>query len=175
MRYYLIIPIMISALSVTYTSCGKNESEFLPEMEQPRPPDDNNASVDSTDHNTPDNGGQNPVNNKLTIRVGENVFAVTLGDNAAAKAFKAVLPLTVNMSEMNGNEKYYYLSGNLPTATSHFATIRAGDLMLYGSSCVVLFYETFQTSYSYTRLGVVENPSGLASALGSGRVTVRFE
>lgn len=83
--------------------------------------------------------------------------------------------MTVLMSEMNGNEKYCYLSGNLPTAASNPGTIRAGDLMLYGSNCVVLFYETFQTSYSYTRIGRADNPSGLAAALGSGNVTITFE
>lgn len=76
---------------------------------------------------------------------------------------------------MNGNEKYYYLPDNLPTSSSNPGRIQTGDLMLYGSSCVVLFYESFSTSYSYTRLGRVDNPSGLASALGSGSVTVSFE
>ena len=83
--------------------------------------------------------------------------------------------MTVNMPDLNRNEKYYYLSGSLPTAASNPGTIRTGDLMLYGSNCVVLFYESFSTSYSYTRLGRVNNSSGLASALGSGSVTVTFE
>lgn len=47
--------------------------------------------------------------------------------------------------------------------------------MLYGPSCVVLFYESFATPYSYTRIGKAENAEGLAQALGSGDVRVRFE
>lgn len=79
------------------------------------------------------------------------------------------------MSEMNGNEKYHYLSENLPTDSYRPGTIQTGDLMLYGSSCVVLFYETFSSGYSYTRLGQIDNPKGLAAALGGGDVSVRFE
>lgn len=47
--------------------------------------------------------------------------------------------------------------------------------MLYGSRTLVLFYETFSSSYSYTRIGVVDDVSGYVSALGSGNVTVSFE
>ena len=48
--------------------------------------------------------------------------------------------------------------------------------MLFGSDCLVLFYESFSTSYSYTPLGAVENPQGLADALSSGsaQVTLRL-
>ena len=51
----------------------------------------------------------------------------------------------------------------------------SGNLMLYGNNCVVLFYETFNSSYSYIRLGAIDDHSGLAAALGSGNVSVRFE
>ena len=121
-----------------------------------------------------DNGSNNNSNN-LKITIGPVSFNATLDNNETAKAFKRLLPMTVDMSELHGNEKYYYLSKGLPTASSNPGTIRTGDLMLYGSTCVVLFYETFSTSYNYTRLGRITNPSGLASALGSGGVNVTFE
>ena len=47
--------------------------------------------------------------------------------------------------------------------------------MLYGSDCIVLFYETFRTSYSYTQIGRLDSTSGLPDAVGAGSVAVRFE
>lgn len=114
------------------------------------------------------------MSNQLTITVGIASFTATFADNATAAAFKSRLPLTLNMSELNGNEKYFYLPESLPAAASNPGTIQAGDLMLYGSDCLVLFYETFRTSYSYTRIGRIDNPSGLAAALGRGSVSVTF-
>ena len=83
--------------------------------------------------------------------------------------------MTVNMMELNGNEKYVDLPQGLPTAASNPGTIRAGDLMLYGSSTVVLFYKTFSTSNRYTRLGRIEDVTELAAALGTGNVLVTHE
>jgi len=111
----------------------------------------------------------------IRVIVGDKIFKATLADNATAEAFGNLLPLTLNMTELNGNEKYNYLSTNLPSSPSNPGTIHAGDIMLYGRNCVVLFYETFNTSYSYTRIGSIDDPAGLADALGAGNVTVKFE
>ena len=112
---------------------------------------------------------------RMRVTAGGKTFMATLADNATAEAFRALLPLTVDMTELNGNEKYYYLPTTLPTAASNPGTIHSGDIMLYGNSCVVLFYETFNTGYNYTRIGAIDDPAGLAQALGSGNVTVKFE
>ena len=83
-------------------------------------------------------------------------------------------PLTLDMAELNGNEKHVDLPKPLPTNAARPGMIRVGDLMLYGSNTLVIFYSTFQSSYSYTRLGRVDDPAGLAGALGSGSTRVVF-
>jgi hypothetical protein len=115
------------------------------------------------------------MNTKLRIRIGSDTFIATLFDNATTTAFVARLPLTVSMTELNGNEKYYDLPQSLPTNALNISTAQAGDLVLYNANTLVLFYETFSTSYRYTRMGRIDNPTGLATALGRGNVTITFE
>src|SRR3954470_24219660 len=112
---------------------------------------------------------------KLKITIGVNTFTATLYNNATVTAFKTRLPMTISMRELNGNEKYFDLPDNLPANASNPGTIQAGDLMLYGSNTLVLFYKTFSTLYNYTRLARIDNPPGLAAALGSADTTVKFE
>jgi hypothetical protein len=51
---------------------------------------------------------------QMRIKIGSSNFVATLDDNPTATAFKALLPLTVEMQELNGNEKLYRLPNNLP-------------------------------------------------------------
>ena len=111
---------------------------------------------------------------RVWMTVGKSRFAITLADNAAARAFAAQRPLTLDMSELNGNEKYASLPKALPANASRPGTIRSGDLMLYGADTLVVFYLTFNSSYSYTRLGRVDDPHGLSQALGPRGVRVVF-
>lgn len=116
-----------------------------------------------------------PTNNTMKITIGSTVFTATLATNATATTFKAMLPLTLTMNDFNDNEKIAALPNSLPTAASNPDTIQAGDIMLYGSSSLVLFYQTFPTAYSYTRIGAIDHPAELQAALGAGRVTLKFE
>ena len=115
------------------------------------------------------------MDNRITVRIGHKAFAATLADNATAAAFKKLLPLSLTMSELNANEKFARLSVSVPTQASTPPTIRAGDLMMYGSSTLVLFYKSFRTTYSYTNIGRVDDIAGLEAALGSGHIDVTFE
>ena len=168
--------LLFSFTANTLVACSDNDP--VEEMtEVPTPPSDEGED-DNEENNNEENNGDNNDNElmerNITITVNGTSFAATLEDNEAGRAFAALLPLTLDMSEMNGNEKYHYLDESLPTESYRPGTIQTGDLMLYGSSCVVLFYETFSSGYSYTRLGRIDNPEGLAAAVGRGNVTVSF-
>lgn len=102
-------------------------------------------------------------------------FDLRLADNETARAFDELLPMELSMSELNGNEKYCYLDAPLPSNAESVGRIEAGDVMLYGDSCIVIFYESHDTSYSYTRIGTVEDPGSLAEALGAGEALVSFK
>lgn len=118
----------------------------------------------------------NPISgNKLKIKVGDKVFTATLLDNATSNAFVAQLPLTIKMNELNNNEKYADLPKSLPINPSVPPSIQVGDLTMYGSRTLVLFYKGFSTSYSYTKIGKIDDVTGLVAALGSGDVNVSFE
>ena len=78
------------------------------------------------------------------------------------------------MNELNGNEKYYYFNSDLPSNPSKIDRINSGDLMLYGSDCLVLFYDSFNTTYSYTRIGAIDNPDALREIVGSGNINVNI-
>jgi len=132
--------------------------------------------VAAENHNTQnDSNNNNTLINHMKIKIGSKTFTAKLYDNATVTAFKDLLPLTLNMDELNGNEKYFHLSTDRPINALNPDTIHTGDLMIWGSNSLVLFYKTFSTSYSYTKLGRIEDTSGLAEAVGEGSVTVTFE
>lgn len=184
-RCIIVMVLLLVTTASALTACSPDDEPITENTVTPFPnpeePGNNDNSGDENDDsgngngNNENNGGENEMNRNITVRVGDRSFTATLEDNATAHAFFALLPMAVTMNEMNGNEKYHYLSENLPTDSYRPGIIHNGDLMLYGSSYVVLFYETFSSSYSYTRIGRIDNPSGLASVLGRGNVNVTFE
>lgn len=113
--------------------------------------------------------------NKIRITVGSKTFKATLYDNATAKAFMGLLPFTIKMDDLNGNEKKYHFPKSFPTDNRNPKQISNGDLMIWSGNTLVLFYRSFSTSYSYTKLGKIDDADGLTSAVGSGDVTVKFE
>ncbi|MGL6103334.1 MULTISPECIES: cyclophilin-like fold protein [Exiguobacterium] len=109
----------------------------------------------------------------VLLQIDETTVPIRFADNETAMALQKRLPLTMQMKELNGNEKYHYFPFSLPTNPKNIGTVQAGDLMLYGSDCLVLFYESFQTDIKYTRIGWVE-PNRLPELLSADTVRVQM-
>ena len=102
----------------------------------------------------------------MLMTIGTQRFTVSLENNPTTRALVQLLPITLDMLELNGNEKHGRLPSSLPTDAVRPGTIRTGDVLLYGSDTLVVFYDTFQSSYSYTPIGRIKESAGLAQALG---------
>lgn len=115
------------------------------------------------------------MNNKIKVIIGTKVFVATLFENETAKEFKKMLPITLNMRDLNKNEKYFHFSKSFPMDKFSPKMINSGDLMLWNDNSFVLFYETFSTNYQYTKVGKIDNPNMLAQTLGSDDIKITFD
>ena len=135
--------------------------------------DETNNQNNSTNQQESNNksSNSNEVIKSVKAIINRKEYVINLEDNETANSFANLLPQELNMSELNGNEKYIYLDTTLPTNSSNPKRINAGDVMLYGNNCLVIFYKSFDTSYSYTRIGHIDDLPNL----GNGNITVKFE
>ena len=138
-----------------------------------------NTSNESYTNTVSNENNTNLVNNEsedkmvsnIKVTVDGKTYNAKIEENETAQSLVNMLPLELSMSELNGNEKYIYLDKTLPTNSYSPKHIEVGDIMLYGNDCLVVFYKSFDTPYSYTKIGHIEN----FEDLGSKNVVVKFE
>ena len=107
---------------------------------------------------------------KIYANLNNEKLEINLEENSTTSALIKLLPLELSMNDLNGNEKYVYLNESLPTNTYSPKHIEAGDVMLFGDNCLVIFYESFDTSYSYSKIGHINN----LPELDDGSITVNL-
>ena len=110
----------------------------------------------------------------MHITIGQHRFVADLADTTAAKELRSLLPFTLHMQDHLHNEKHAHLPRALSRNDSRPGRIQAGDIMLWGGNTLVVFYESFDSSYSYTRLGKIRDVQNLKSAVGTGNVDIGF-
>lgn len=132
-------------------------------------------SVENDKEMEKNNMSSKSENIKINLTVNNKKFSATLENNETTKELISMFPITLEMRELNSNEKYNYLDTNLPTNEKRPDEIKAGDIKLFGDNCIVVFYKNFSTPYSYTDIGKIDEANELIKELGSGNVTITFE
>lgn len=129
--------------------------------------------TDTAETDIQNNTEENKVAN-MNVQVGDVVFSATLEENEAVSELVEMMregPVVIQMSDYSGFEKVGPLGASLPVNNSQ-TTTQAGDIVLYNGNQIVIFYGS--NSWSYTRLGHIDDLTGWEDALGSGDVTVTF-
>ncbi len=116
--------------------------------------------------------GDNMQNIIITIK--NKKYEAILYDNSTTKELIKKFLITITMSDLNGNEKYYNFSKSFSTSSENVANINKGDIMLFGDNCLVIFYKSFSTRYRYTKLGYIKNLEDLENSLGKGDIEITF-
>ena len=151
------IPILIAIIAsvvvatVMMNNKGK-EPNLLPET---------NQSIDN----------EEMTMDKVYININNKKLGIDLENNSTTSALIKLLPLELSMNDLNGNEKYVYLNESLPTNTYSPNHVEAGDVMLFGENCLVIFYESFDTSYSYSKIGHINN----LPSLDDGNISISID
>lgn len=180
MKKYPIIIGLIGALvliGLTAFIASRSTLDSTQPNSSPSSTENQSAATDVTNISTTTEYKNGPkddiIESSMIIKISINnkIYKAILEDNATAQAFIATLPQEFTMQELNSNEKYVYLDHALPANPSKPNQIEAGDVMLYGDNCLVIFYKSFATSYSYTKIGHIDK----LPILDSDDVTVRIE
>ena len=133
------------------------------------------AGCESQDYtgNTSDDSGTGDISEmKMIVNVKGTEFKATLENNSAAETLVSMIennPLELDLRDYGGFEKVGSLGFSLPSSNTQITT-HSGDIVLYQENQIVMFYGS--NSWSYTKLGHIDDLRGWEDALGRGNVTV---
>jgi hypothetical protein len=109
--------------------------------------------------------------NNMNISLEGVVYSCKTEDNNTVRALKNLLPLKISMEDLNGNEKYAYVAQSIKKDQESIPkSINAGDLMVFSDNCLVLFYKSFKTSYSYVRIGSIQIDEAFTSLMAKDKI-----
>ena len=159
-----ILVVIVVSVIVTTALMNNRRPDIDPNLNPANNPESSTSSEPKTETTKMD---------KIYATINGEKLEIRLEDNSTVSALIKELPLEVSMNDLNSNEKYAYLDNSLPTNTYSPKHIEAGDVMLFGDNCLVIFYKSFDTSYSYTKIGHIDNLPSLSG--GSISATLNAE
>lgn len=169
-RKLFSLPACIVVFTIILSGCAGRQNNNDLQSSGPQ----NSETVTSTPGNSLTESDMEGTVKKMNLQIGNSSFTATLESNTAVDAFVDMMreaPVVIQMSDYAGFEKVGSLGTSLPTSNKQ-TTTQSGDIVLYNGNQIVIFYGS--NSWSYTRLGKIDDISGWKDALGSGDVTVTF-
>lgn len=165
-----LISLLVTLILVfSLSACGKNDNSSTPPTNDISPtiiPSDNTSPSDEPKED------ESYLSKTLVLTIDSSEVDVYWMDNDSVKALKELAKdgLTINMSKYGGFEQVGSIGSTLPSADTRITT-NPGDIVLYSSNQIVLFYDS--NTWSYTRLGHINlSKSELTDLLGDEDVVI---
>lgn len=159
--------VLLFIFMILLSSCGKsNNSSVQPTTDEPSTTITTPSDDDSTTKE------DETANMKLTLKIDGIEVDVIWSDNDSVRALKNLAKdgLTINMSKYGGFEQVGSIGSTLPSADTRITT-NPGDIVLYSSNQIVIFYDS--NTWSYTKLGHINlSKSELTDLLGDEDVVI---
>lgn len=170
----LITIAIVLLIAFGLTACGTNETAPDDRAGEPHTPAPIGENTTPTASPEPGKEGSDMI-----LLIGDTPVQVNWEDNRTVEALRDIVastPLTVSMSMYGGFEQVGPIGQSLPKDDRKITT-EAGDIVLYSSNKIVVFYGS--NTWEYTKLGHISDKTTqeLAELLGNGNVslTIRYE
>ena len=166
----IIILIIGLVMMISLTSCGSKTNNTTSTI-------DDNPSIIPSDTTQSDNTSTEDdelMNKAIVFKIGNTEVDVYWLDNDSVKELKNLAKngLTINMSKYGGFEQVGSIGSTLPSSDTRITT-SPGDIVLYSSNQIVLFYDS--NTWSYTKLGHINlSKSELTDLLGDEDVVINM-
>ena len=173
-KKFFLCAVMIALLVFTLTACGGKETVGDDTGSATEVTESGQTDIEIETTSTGATSEKEQTAMKMNVQVGAYTFTATLEDNDAVRELTEMMqagPVTINMSDYSGFEKVGPLGRSLTTSNSQ-TTTAAGDIVLYNGNNIVMFYGS--NSWSYTRIGKIDDLTDWTAALGSGNITATF-
>lgn len=189
MKKLLVTILLVFTMILTFAACGDNTNTLddIPDVQtenQVNIQEDHkeNEAISTTESDSISTAEQSEsaeskgekTEMKLNVQIGDYNFTATLEKNVAVEEFVDMInegPVSIQMDDYSGFEKVGSLGKSLTSSNSRTTTV-SGDIVLYNGSNIVMFYGS--NSWSYTRIGKIDDLTDWEKALGSGSITAVF-
>ena len=165
-----IITLLVTLLLIiSLSACSKNDSATTPSTDDVPP---TTISSDTTTPSDEPKEDESYLLKSLVLTIDSSEVDVYWMDNDSVKALKELAKdgLTINMSKYGGFEQVGSIGSTLPSSDTRITT-NPGDIVLYSSNQIVLFYDS--NTWSYTKLGHINlSKSELTDLLGDEDVVI---
>jgi hypothetical protein len=123
--------------------------------------------------------GSTPKDETMTLKItlGSTVLRATLSDNDTARAFAAMLPMTLTLKDYHGIEKISDLPDRLATGDAPSGIDpEIGDITYYAPwGNLAIFYNDFSWSRGLVHIGNITNGIEALAAFGEGEAVFEVE